>query len=239
MKFDSEILSYLSGEKFSKGLKVKISEKEKTIPLRMEYIEKLVVNKQIIHLGCADHIPLIKEKIRRNKWFHKRLVESSRYCLGIDINREAIEYIKNELGYSDVLVADIQKNDLIKEISSQKWDYLIMGELLEHLDDPVDFLKTIKEKYSPFISYLIVSAPNALRIENYYNSKKQLEVINSDHRFWFTPYTLAKILYRAGFEIESYQFCQGFKLQVNQVFKKRLLRKYPAFRDTIIMIAKF
>ena len=163
----------------------------------------------------------------------------TRRCLGIDIDQEAIEYLKNELGYKDVLKADIIKDDPIKQISAQKWDYLIIGELLEHLDDPINFLKNIKNKYSLYINCLIVSAPNALRIENYHNSKKHLELINSDHRFWFTPYTLAKIMNQADFQVDSFQFCQGYKMGAGLILKRRLLKKYPAFRDTIVMTAKF
>ena len=30
-----------------------------------------------------------------------------------------------------------------------------------------------------------------------------LEIINSDHRFWFTPYTITKVLVSAGYNPEK------------------------------------
>lgn len=239
MKIYDEINPFLKGEKFTNALKVPISEPEKKISLRMDYIENIIKGKNVIHLGCADHIPLIINKIKKNTWFHKRLTEVSKECLGIDIDLDAVEYIKTELGYQNVIYADIVNDEPLKEIVSHKWDYIVIGELLEHLDSPITFLSSIQKKYSKVIDHLIASAPNALRMDNYRNAKKHQELINSDHRFWFTPYTLAKILTLSGFKIESFQFCEGFKVGQHLLYKKRLLKKYPAFRDTLVMLANF
>ena len=55
--------------------------------------------------------------------------------------------MKTSLNYNNVLCADII-NDDIPSLKKEKWDYLIMGEILEHIDNPVSFLTKINEKYN-------------------------------------------------------------------------------------------
>ncbi len=225
---------YFSGKTISNCYQFKISKPEKTVPLRIEMLEDLVRNKKIIDLGFADHIELIKMKLDKDEWLHKRLSESARRCLGIDINWEAVYWCKRNTPLSNIICANIEKNQPI-EIMDYDWDYLIMGELIEHQDSPVEFLKIIKEKYSERIKSIIITTPNAFRIQNFWFAKKHLELINSDHRFWFTPYTLSKVVTQAGYKVNWFKFCQSTKIPFYKFPKKFLLKRYPAFRDTIIM----
>jgi 2-polyprenyl-3-methyl-5-hydroxy-6-metoxy-1,4-benzoquinol methylase len=238
MKFSEEIFTYLHGQNFSSGLRIKIALPEWKIRMRIDYIENLVRNKNIIHVGCADHLPLIEQKIIKNTWLHKRLLQVAKHCIGIDIDSEAVMYLTRELHLPDIYCLDIVNDNIPQMIQSQKWDYLVLGELLEHLDDPIHFLKTIKEKYSKYVDKIIISAPNAFGIENSINIFKYYELNNTDHRFWFTPYTLAKIVTRAGLTVESFELCAGWKLGIHFFFRKILLRIFPAFRNKIVMIAR-
>jgi len=110
---------------------------------------------------------------------------------------------------------------------------------LEHLDNPIDFLSTLKKRYASYIDRVILSVPTAFRIDNYRQAKKTVEVINSDHRYWYTPYTLGKIVTRAGCHVILFQFCQGQALPPHWIIKKNLLRRFPALRDTIVMMINF
>jgi hypothetical protein len=115
---------------------------------------------------------------------------------------------------------------------------MVMGEVLEHMDNPVTFLNIIHKKYAGNIDKLIITVPNAFGWPNFKNVFRHRECINTDHRYWFTPYTLGKIVVRAGMKIESFQFCashnRGFKDKLAGIF----LKKYPALRDNLLMIVE-
>lgn len=128
MEFESDIKDYLSGSSFSSGLIVKICQKGDPLRDRFSIIEELCKDKDIIHLGCVDHLPLIERKIKDNSWLHARLCTCAHRCLGVDINSEGIEYLVNELGYSDVVCTDITKDNIPDIIIDNHWDYLVMGE---------------------------------------------------------------------------------------------------------------
>jgi len=130
-----------------------------------------------------------------------------------------------------------------KELASEHWDVVVLGEVLEHVDNPVLFLQTLNKQLRFFADTLIITVPNAFRYNNIRYSKRNCEVINSDHRYWFTPYTLLKILIRAGFTVEHLWLCEAskpnWKGYLRHIFKYFQLKRTPLLRSTIVVIAKF
>ena len=59
MRLDQEIFKYLKGEKFSNGLSVKYDRTRYEAISREAAITGLIKDSNVIHIGCADHIPLI------------------------------------------------------------------------------------------------------------------------------------------------------------------------------------
>lgn len=236
MIISNEINEFLKGNKFSNGVQMPIGQSEKHITFREEYICQLAENKKIIHIGCVDHIPLIVEKIKNNTWLHKLLSEKATRCLGIDINEEGISHIK-KLGYEDAVCMNIISDSIPPTISNENWDIAIMGEILEHVDNPVLFLQQLKEKFAPFVKELVITVPSALRLKNIKMIFKHKEFINTDHRYWFTPYTLAKVAASAGLKTIDFQMVNTYKPK--GILTKFLLKKYPALREVIVMRISF
>jgi hypothetical protein len=235
MKFSEESIPYLKGNKFTNSLRVPIADSGEPIQSRLEFVVKLCEGKQIIHLGCADHKEIIDDKIKKNQWLHKLLTEHAAKCIGVDNNIEALEHIK-KIGYTNVYAADITHDALLPEIIAQKWDYMILGEIIEHISDPAAFLNALRMKYAGYVGKIILTTPHAFRYKNFTRAAfNHQEIINSDHRFWFTPFTLAKIAVDAGLSPEEFWLVENLKPGPRSIFKKWLLKKYPAYRDTIIM----
>jgi 2-polyprenyl-3-methyl-5-hydroxy-6-metoxy-1,4-benzoquinol methylase len=135
------------------------------------------------------------------------LVDACERCVGIDINEEAVNFVRDELQFEDVYMCDILKDDITAIIGDDRFDYLILGEVLEHTDDPVNFLATLAAKTSGRVGRYLITVPNAFSFANLQSTWKSREYINSDHRYWFTPYTLAKVTARAGLEVEELGLC--------------------------------
>lgn len=236
MKFNNDVVDYLKGNKFSSGIKIQLSEEENKIVSRIDYLSDLVRGKSVIHVGCVDHLQIVNEKINNNKWLHQKLTNISKNCIGLDIDREGIKFVKSRLGYDNVYYNDIINDIPLPEITNAQWDYMVLGEILEHLNNPVAFFQSIKLKYGSFVKRIIITVPNAFRLTNLVYIFKNKEFINSDHRFWFTPYTLAKLAFEGGLNVEKFQFCHSYKLSKNEVVKSFLLKKYPQLRDNLVMI---
>jgi len=169
----------------------------------------LTEKKSCIHIGCCDHVPLIKSKIRNGQWLHGLLEENCTDVLGIDISQDAVNYVNDEqLSKQKVYCADVTASDFVDKIPSKRYDFVLLGEIVEHVDNPVLFLKLLKEnmKQYGFDGQYIITVPNAfcfMRNPIYSQGK---ECINTDHRYWFTPFTIAKVMMQAGIKPEELFF---------------------------------
>jgi hypothetical protein len=236
VQFSNSVFPFLKGEKFSNGLEIKVAKEPSVskLPRRLDLLEDIAKNKGVIHVGFADHLPLIKNKIEKGTWLHKRLVDSATVCWGIDIDKELVDYVRNEIGIKEVLQCDIVNDDVPNELKGYKWDYMIIGEVLEHIDNPVLFVRSIREKYAGIVGKVIMTVPNAHELLNIRNIFRGVECINTDHRFWFTPYTLAKVGTSAGLTVESFTYCQTY-MPKNRL-SRILVRKFPMLRESLLMI---
>ncbi|MEN3008909.1 methyltransferase domain-containing protein [Pseudothermotoga sp.] len=232
-KNQPSLLDFLEGKAFSVGLHLQIP--DQPYMTRFELLEKLLGNKTVIHIGFADHKDLILKKIENNTWLHKRLIEISQKCVGIDIDCETVEFVRKKLSIPNVFCLDIMEADLPIEILSAHWDCVLLGEIIEHVNNPVQFLTNLRKKFLGLVDSVIITTPNALRISNFEFALKGSEVINSDHRYWFTPYTLMKIATTAGYKIQNLYMVQSYHDQ-NHWY---LVSKIAILRDDIVLVCNF
>jgi 2-polyprenyl-3-methyl-5-hydroxy-6-metoxy-1,4-benzoquinol methylase len=238
MRLDQRMLAYVSGAAFSELLKADIDQSGPTRH-RSDIIESIVRGASVVHVGCIDHVPLLADKIRSGTWFHARLANVASRCVGIDINAEGVTKARSEFGIENVFCADIAADPAIRPLLDGTWDYMILGEVLEHIDNPVEFLASIVANYGARIGRIIITVPNAFRAGNLLAAFKNQEWINSDHRYWFTPYTLLKIVSRAGLAIETLELCHfsnsgGMKRRIKNV----VLRRFPLLCEDMVAVAR-
>jgi hypothetical protein len=241
VKLDQEIFKYLKGEKFSNSLSVEYDRTRYEAISREAAITGLIKDSNVIHIGCTDHIPLIREKIANKKWLHKLITDNARKCIGIDIDMQSIEYVKKETGYENVICGDILTDDF-PEITAGKWDYAVFGEIIEHIDDPVHFLKTFRQRFGSSVNGFIITVPNIYNKQHFRNMLKYREVINSDHRYWFTSYTISKILVAAGYNPEKIIFSNLNSLTRVQLVVRKIRKfagtkiRYPFHSFKILIV---
>ncbi len=241
MKLSASSADYLGGSKFATSytLKLQFDRDDYRLCSRIDLLRGLVAGKKVVHVGCVDHdIATIIRKLRSNEWLHRSLVDVSARCLGIDINGDGIRYIRDELGIGDVEVADITARHC-NAIGADTWDYLLLAELVEHIDNPVEFLTRIRANYSDQVNTLLVTVPNAFALRNRKHATGGRERINSDHRYWFTPYTISKVLTVAGFRVDWLRTCGGDKPRALSFIKNNWLRYHPLLRSSIVVAAAF
>ena len=238
MKNIEQLDDYLSGKKFDRGLTIKWKFDNKLIS-RIDYLSEICKGKNVIHLGCLDHsMDTITRKIADNTWLHKRLTDVSAQCLGIDIDPTLIDKVK-EKGVTNIICSDLSVDHLRTEITSCQWDYLVCGELIEHIDNPVSFLSAIKDKYASYIKNFVVTVPNSLSLGHIKNAFKTAEGINTDHRYSFTPYNITKILVISGYHPDKINTTMHFHPKTRGPLHRLMLKKFPLLRSDIVIEAGF
>lgn len=198
-------------------------------------------------MGCCDHVEIIHKKIIEKTHLHTQISQVTDHCIGIDIDTDAIQLLNN-LGYTNCFFYDIFESQNSK-LEQEHYDYVLLGELLEHIVNPISFLKEVRKKFIN-AKRIIITVPNAFSSKNFYNMQKGVEEINTDHKFWFTPYTLSKIVTEAGFQAESIFYVDRSRITSfdkilkwvyffmgKDVFSGRKWKTYKS--NGIVMIASF
>jgi hypothetical protein len=234
LHFDETDKKYLDGTAFSSIYQFKIKGESSSLR-RVDLIAKLVSGKKVVHFGCVDHLPLIEQRRSTGSWLHEILAANCSDVVGVDINEEGVQYMR-DAGY-ETYNSNVVTENPPAEIVSKQWDYIVAGEVLEHIDDPVMFLKAIREKYGACTKRIIITVPNALSYTNFRFALRNIEMINTDHRFWFTPFTLIKVASQAGIEVESFDLC-GDDNSPGFFSVKWWLRNKPLFRNRIVLSGK-
>jgi hypothetical protein len=227
---------YLYDNKFSSDLHVQYPRQDEVAD-KLEYIKGLIQGKRLVDVGFADHYDLIDIRLRHNEWLHAHFRNWTSGIIGVDIDPKAVGYIKEKMGYPDIYCHDITGADLLQPIMDEQWDYLLLSEVLEHIPDPAYFLRRIRENYGGRIKKIIITVPNAYGTIYLRSVWKGVERINSDHKFWFTPYTLSKVVIAAGLKIEDFRPCNSYyKLSW---WERMLVKRSPLFHHTLAMVASF
>lgn len=227
MKFNEHIYPYLKGDQFSSSLGVDLRQEKYPAISREEKILDITRDSAVIHVGCTDHLEIIDKKIEGGNWLHKLLTEQCNRCFGIDLNKESIDYLINELEYTNVQCGNIL-TDTFPVVDSQTWDFALFGEIVEHLDNPVEFLSTFREKYQKNVKRFIITVPNILNRAHFKEMLNFRELINSDHRFWFTPYTISKVIAESGMTPEHIHYANRIALSQKELIARKLKKAVHA-----------
>jgi len=203
---------------------------------RNALIARLVHGQRVIHLGFADHGPLIEVKRAAGVWLHDAVMDSAQAAVGVDINDQAVALAQG-LGVPGLHALDVHSQamqHLVDEFAPTMW---LLPDVLEHLHEPVAFLRRLCE-LAPG-AQLVISVPNGLSLRNVLNAIRGVERINTDHLCWYSPFTTLKLLRRGGFEAQSLWSAQ---IAAPGSWLGRLMARLvtwrPLWADNLVVVAK-
>lgn len=156
------------------------------------YIEEVAEKKMnILEIGCASGATLLE--------IGNRYPNASLY--GIEMNQDVVDIASK---YLSIVQGDIQEK--INPFQ-QTYDYIILGDVLEHLCDPEDILKEIRNWLNPG-GHLVISVPNLMHIsvlEPLLHGRFTYQdegILDRTHLKFFTRMELIDMIGRCGFELE-------------------------------------
>ncbi len=100
--------------------------------------------------------------------------------------------------YEETLIGDVTKiNDIL---IGRSFDNIVAGEFIEHIENPYDFLRSLKPLLSKS-GRLVISTPNPISFPVLFfetiRSKKLF--YTTDHKYYFTPRWVERILTDCGY----------------------------------------
>ncbi len=150
---------------------------------RLKDIAQLCQAGSILDVGYAQH---------PNPYF-----ASGHTITGVDLNSPSVK-----TNYDIELIGDA--TELATLVPGQKYDNIIAGEFIEHLENPYAFLRSLKKFLDPG-GQLIISTPNPLSwpciffewtlSERFYYTR--------EHTYYFPPRWVRRILEKTGYSVSK------------------------------------
>jgi hypothetical protein len=190
---------YLSGKKLDVGKRFHDLSAAMVVD-RINYLREKCEGKKVLHLGCLDHPEIILERVKDGSWLHGIISNVSKLCIGIDVNYSGYDFVRREFGVDNIELLDLSeclKETDLRVLREMRWDLILCPEMLEHITNHHQFLRNL-HKISHSGTRLIATVPNAFKFGNFINALRGFESINSDHKYWFTFYTLSRTLSESG-----------------------------------------
>jgi 2-polyprenyl-3-methyl-5-hydroxy-6-metoxy-1,4-benzoquinol methylase len=175
---------------------------------RVEAVVRLTKGHRVLHVGCADHSQPMTPMERRH-WLHAALVDAGHSVLGADINQEALQWM-NSAGYEVIqLDAEHIPSD------GERFDAIVAGELIEHLENPGLFLRGAHSRVRPG-GRMILTTPNAFGILGFLAFiKNDRKAFNPQHTCWFDAQTLEQLLVRCNYRVNSITYVDDIRAEID------------------------
>ena len=167
---------------------------------RIEAILEAVSGTDILNLGCVNHSIALTEG-EKERWLQLQLSECfpKANVLGLDIDEENVARMRAQ--GMNVEVGDAQRLNYLG-----KFDTIVLGEIIEHLENPGACLEGCRRALKPG-GRIILSTPNIFCVMHMLMYLKNFDhAFNAEHVAWFCPQTLRTIVERCGLRIESFKF---------------------------------
>lgn len=161
----------------------------------IDYLVQRIAGKRVLDIGVVSHT---MDYVSKNNWRHAIVARHAKHCLGLDILEEPVRKL-SELGYN-VRVADATSDvDL-----GERFDIVFIGDVVEHVDNPVSLLK-FAGRHLDVGGSILVATPNPFSRKFYRRFRREgTSVVNLDHVAWITPSMALEIGRRAGLELTNY-----------------------------------
>lgn len=182
----------------------------------------------VLDVGCVDARPSREgsaERLQRKPTaLFRQITSLNPKTTGVDIDADGVACLQRQ-GYQ-VICADAHVMDL-----GRRFDTIVAGELIEHLDSPGTFLRNIRRHLQPD-GHLVLSTPNPFSSGTLWKiCRYGRPLVHEEHTCWFDPITLAQLLTRVGFAPLS-----GSWLEPTFRPLPRLVRRY--FSRSFLMVAR-
>ena len=134
----AKLKPYLDGNSFSSDLVTCYGRSGQT-RYRNDILIEACAGKNVLHIGCCDHVPLIARKWQQREWLHGQLTAVAESVLGVDIDDAAVNETRKITGLPNIIAGDITSTKVIDAIAERYFDIALFGEVVEHIGDPVRF----------------------------------------------------------------------------------------------------
>jgi SAM-dependent methyltransferase len=161
---------------------------------KRELILSMARDKDVLDTGCVQHS--WRMSVDNPDWLHAGVREIARSCVGVDFLADDASKL-NERGY------DIRVGNVLRDEPPGRFDLVVAGDIIEHLDDPGVFLQYVARALRPD-GRAVITTPSAFYIGQWWTLlARGKPAISPEHSVLFDPFTFSKLVERGPLELEA------------------------------------
>ncbi|MBZ0280224.1 MAG: class I SAM-dependent methyltransferase [Anaerolineae bacterium] len=182
---------------------------------RQDFVLERCKGKRVLHIGCVD-AGVLEQRYKAGQLMHQRMVEIADEVWGVDVDRDGLEFLRSK-GFDKLLFQDAATIGDAPELQDQNFDLVVASELVEHLSNPGLFLDSVQKLLGDGKIELIISVPNAFRVDTLLYLFSGVEYVHPDHNYWFSYHTITTLLKKHNYKIEQVAM---YSNQLSPVFQR-------------------
>lgn len=235
----------------NKYFKKNVFRRDFTKKSRHNYLIDYCKGKTILHIWPCDR-PFTKEHLQEWNLLYEKIDKVAKKQIGIDLDKEWVAFL-NSMNFTNSTIVHWDLNEFKKERLSDIFDVIIFWETLEHLMNLEIVLNGLK-KLMDKDTELIITVPNASRLEVMYNNFYGISAEHPDHKVSFHYCTLKQLLEYNTFIVvnkkfsdywysgiwigKQYQLLLSPIRKICSLFNIVLINLFPLFAQQLIIHAK-
>lgn len=181
---------------------------------RNDFLRDYFRGARVMDIGAGEHtVSVYKE----DRWEHGIIAKSADYAVGIEINKALCEHY-NQKGFHFRCVDATSATDL-----GERFDRVFIGDVIEHVDNPVALLAFAKRHLADGRGSILVSTPNPFCLSCIFGRSrkgyKPFYIANFEHVSWVTPTNANELARRAGLTLTKIYFPNSSFLPVKKSLK--------------------
>lgn len=169
--------------------------------MRSDEVLKRVQGSTVLDIGCTGQG--LDEP--GPGWIHGKLRERGGQLVGIDTNAERVAAYRQQ-GFDTMQVGDAQTFSL-----AQRFDTIVAGEVIEHLDNPGLFLATARDHLAEG-GRIVLTTPYVFSLLSmlYAVMKFPKTCSNPEHTLWLCPETINLLFTRARLRVAEWTLIEDY-----------------------------
>ena len=208
-------------------------------------IQSIRPGSKVLHIGCTNS-PNTYKRWESGTLLHKILcdkaVRMGAKVIGIDIDDEGIEFLKQKMPNEEIF--NIDAHCLSEKLEERSFDLIIAGDVIEHLPNPGLFLDSCAQVLVPD-GRIIITTTNAFGIVRFVKALLFHEAVHDEHTAYFSHKVLSRLFKMSGLCVDSlgYYKCEPLdRLDLNRAISNTIENVFcvffPQFSEGVIAVAK-
>jgi hypothetical protein len=207
---------------------------------KTKHLLSISSNKVVCHLGCTDW-PNQIEQISKKNLLHIKVLGVAKKVVGVDVDIDGLNHLQQLYADKNFICGDISTSSKIQqELIDYHPDYLLIPDVLEHIENSRDFLVGIEKVLSKTGAVGVFTTPNAFALKTFIPVFFGLDFTHPDHCSIHNEFTIAHAMNDADLKIIKISYLSrdisdryGSLMQIITKPFDWFCRLFPRFSDTL------